>query len=76
MIIVADIYNSKCLSCSGLESKMVKVGSIVFCSKCFKLEFVDKGVYNTETSEINIKSQEYKDWFEVYKKYINQEYEE
>lgn len=76
MIKVANIYNSKCLCCSDLEKEMVKVGPMVFCPECFKLEFIDKGVYNTKTSEIATNSQEYKGWLEAYNRYIDQTFME
>ncbi len=76
MIKVANIYNSQCLKCDNLEKEMVKIGPITFCHKCFKEEFVDSGVYNTKTGEITTNSQEYQDWLESYKTYIDQKYEE
>ena len=64
------IYNSKCLCCSKLQQEMVKIGQMTFCSKCFRQEFVYTGAYDPETQDVSYSSQEYKDWFESYKRYI------
>lgn len=73
----AYIYNSKCLRCSNLEQKMIKIGPMIFCSKCFEIEFIETGSCNTKTFEVKSTSKEYQDWLKVYKKYIKDDkYEE
>lgn len=68
----AYIYNTKCLKCSCLNHEMIKIGPMVFCISCFNEEF--SGVWDVDSNEIDTKSQEYQDWLEAYKKYIDETY--
>jgi putative methionine-R-sulfoxide reductase with GAF domain len=51
---------------------MIKIGPMVFCISCFNEEF--SGVWDVDSNEIDTKSQEYQDWLEAYKKYIDETY--
>jgi hypothetical protein len=32
-------HNAECIVCSALEPEMVRVGAVIFCSKCVKEQF-------------------------------------
>ena len=55
------IYNTKCIKCKIIESEMVLIGPIPFCTKCYINEFGDKGTVDSQ-------NEKYKDWLKKYKK--------
>ncbi len=57
-------HNTNCLCCNKCEEVMVKIGPMVFCNDCFKMEFVDKGV---KIEEIDTHSKIYSHWINKYK---------
>ena len=65
------INNCQCLKCDAINKEMIKVGEVVLCSDCFKVEFVESGEY-TEDNDWNIdhKCETYQAWLSAYKKYI------
>ena len=64
------IHNSSCLCCKKVEPEMVMVGPMVFCNSDFKSEFVDVGLYNEETGEVDSQCKEYKKWLKEYKSLV------
>jgi len=71
MAIVSTVYNISCISCSKLQHEMVKVGPMIFCPKCFNMEFVNTGSYSIGTHNIDRENENYQDWLNVYKKLID-----
>ena len=71
------IYNYACLKCDAIDDEMTKVGPMVFCNNCFKVEFVDTDEWTQEKGwEIDPKGETYKDWLVSYKKYIEERMED
>ncbi len=63
---VAYIYNADCIVCGKVEKQMIRVGAFYVCNSCFDEEFLDK-IVNRETNEINVDSEVYKKYLEIWK---------
>ena len=67
----AQLYhNASCLKCKEVESKMVKIGPMVFCTICFRREFGSLNELNVSHINYDSNSSSYKKWIKIYKNYI------
>jgi len=57
---VAVCYNNDCLKCGGVDLKMVRIATLIFCEKCFPEEF------HTE-DPVNQEKDTYLKWIEISK---------
>ena len=39
LIEAKEAYNNDCLKCGKVYKRMVRIGALIFCNRCFKSEF-------------------------------------
>lgn len=53
-------FNTPCLACRALEHEMIRLGALIFCWKCFQINFLVLMFFNPEEFDEN-----YTKWLEV-----------
>lgn len=49
-------FNTPCLACKVIEHEMIRLGALIFCWKCFQINFLVLMFFNPEEFDENYKN--------------------